>query len=212
MHMKIYGYSTFNPLKAVITAEELGLEYDYVEVDLGARKNMEPEHLARHPFGKVPVLETEDQYICESAAICRYLAVSNGNRLYGDDPLQAARIDQLMDMFSVHIGRWLSVYFWEELIKPKFFQQEPDGDKIAEAAGWLEKQLPYLEQLLQDQEFLCGNEITIADIFAYSYLTISDNTSVSLHPYPELQAWYRKMGERPAVQKAMAKVFGQAQS
>ena len=85
----------------------------------------------------------------------------------------------------------------------------PDAEKLSEAAGWLEKQLPYFEQLLGQAEFLCGDELSIADSFAWSYLTISDNTSVSLDAYPRLQAWYKKMGQRPAVQRAMAKVFGQ---
>ena len=65
----IYGYSTFNPLKVVITAEELGIAYQYRYVDLAKRENLEPEHMARHPFGKVPVLEHNGEFIHESAAI-----------------------------------------------------------------------------------------------------------------------------------------------
>lgn len=204
---RIYGYSTFNPLKVVAAAEEIGVEYDYVFVNLGKRENTEPEHLARHPLGKVPVLETDGQFIFESAAICRYLARAHDNRLYSDDLLQAARIDQTMDTLSVHTGRWLSVYFWEEVIKPKFFEQEPDPEKIAEARSWLEKQLPYLDSMAEKHEFLCGDEISIADTFAFSYLAISDNTSVDLTPYPNLNRWYQAVHARPTIKKAMEQVF-----
>lgn len=206
---RIYGYSTFNPLKVVAAAEEIGVDYDYVFVNLGKRENTEPEHLARHPLGKVPVLETDGKFIFESAAICRYLARANGNRLYSEDLLQAAHIDQMMDTLSVHTGRWLSVYFWEEVIKPKFLQQEPDPEKIGEAGSWLEKQLPYLDGMAKKHEFLCGDEISIADTFAFSYLAISDNTSVDLTPYSHLNRWYQAIHARPAVKQAMKKVFRQ---
>jgi len=203
----IYGYSTFNPLKVVIVAEELGIDYGYKYINLGKRENLDPTHLARHPFGKVPVLEHKGEFIHESAAICRYLANTNGKKLYSDDPLQAARIDALMDVMSIHIGRWLAVYFWEELIAPKFLDRVANPDALEEAKGWLDKQLPYLDGLLSNNNWLCGNQLSIADCFTFAYLTISDNTSISLDPYYNLSAWYENMRNRPSVQKAMALVF-----
>lgn len=206
---RIYGYNTFNPLKVVATAEEIGVDYEYVFVDLGRQENQEPEHLARHPLGKVPVLEIDGTFIGESGAICRYLSRNHDNRLYSADLLQAARIDQMMDTLSIHTGRWLSVYFWEEVIKPKFFEKKPDPEKIGEARSWLDKQLPYLDNMTAAHEFLCGDEISIADTFAFAYLAISDNTSIDLAPHPHLERWYRSMQERPAIGKAMGTVFGQ---
>lgn len=203
----IYGYSTFNPLKVVITAEELGIDYRYQFVDLAKRENLEPAHKARHPFGKVPVLEHHGEFIHESAAICRYLANTNDKKLYSADPLQAARIDALMDVMSIHIGRWLSVYFWEELIAPKFLDRVANPDALEEAKGWLDKQLPYLDGCLQNSPWLCGNKISIADCFTFAYLTISEDTSISLDPYTNLFNWYQTMRARPAVTKAMSRVF-----
>jgi len=203
----IYGYSTFNPLKVVVTAEELGIDYQYKYVDLGKRENLDAAHKARHPFGKVPVLEHNGEFIYESAAICRYLANINNQRLYSSEPLQAARIDALMDIMSIHIGRWLSVYFWEELIAPKFLDRIANPDALEEAKGWLDKQLPYLDGLLKNNSWLCGDEISIADCFTYAYLTISDDTSISLDSYTQLSEWYNTMHSRPAVIKAMTQVF-----
>ena len=203
----IYGYSTFNPLKVVITAEELGIDYLYKYVDLGKRENLEPAHMARHPFGKVPVLEHDGEFIHESAAICRYLANMNNKNLYNANALQAARIDALMDVMSIHIGRWLSVYFWEELIAPKFLARVANPAALEEAKGWLDKQLPYLDNLLARNSWLCGTELSIADCFTFAYLTISDNTSISLDHYPNLSRWYQTMLASPAVIRAKARVF-----
>ena len=54
---------------------QLGLPYETVIVDLFRRETRTPEHLARNPDGKVPVLETDDgELIPESAAILLHLA------------------------------------------------------------------------------------------------------------------------------------------
>ncbi|MEX0618170.1 MAG: glutathione S-transferase family protein [Pseudohongiellaceae bacterium] len=203
---KIYGFTSFNPLKVVATAEELGLEYEYQHMDLGKRENHEPEHLARHPFGKVPVLEHEGNCLFESASICRYLARVNGDRLYTTDPLQAAKIDQIMDTMSLHIGRWLAVHFWEEVVVPKYMQQESNAKLLDEAKGWLTKQLPYVDKVLGSGTYLCGGELTIADTFAFAYFTIHETTSVSLDEYPNLDRWYKQLNERPTFQKALSVV------
>lgn len=195
----IYGYNTFNPIKVLLTAEELGLDYHYVNVELGKGENKTPEFLAKHPLGKVPVLDHDGQILLESGAICRYLATINGHRLYSADPLQAARIDAMVDTAVLHVGRWIAVYFWEEIICQTFFKREPNAAAIDEAAGFLKNQLPYLDQVLGQGSFLCGDEVTIADTIAYSHLQIQEKTSVDLSPYANIQRWYGEFSERPSV-------------
>lgn len=207
--LKIYGFSTFNPFKVVATAEELGAEYEYEFVDLGKRQQFAPDYQDKHPFNKVPVLEVDGHCISESPAICRYLARAHGDRLYSADLIKAAEIDSVIDMMNVHIGRWMSVYFWEEVICKKFFDREPDARAIEEAAGWLEKQLPAIEKRLGRHEFLCGSDITIADTFALAYFMIQEQTSIDLSSYQQISSWYAAMVQRPAIKKAREIVFAQ---
>src|SRR5580692_6009962 len=57
-----------------------------------------PELLARHPFGRVPVLEHGDFRLFETQAIVRYLdRVLPGPALTPPEPRSAARMDQLMN-------------------------------------------------------------------------------------------------------------------
>jgi Glutathione S-transferase len=53
------------------TLEEKGAPYRLAPVAPGTFKS--PEHLARHPFGRVPVLEHDGFHLYESQAILRYL-------------------------------------------------------------------------------------------------------------------------------------------
>lgn len=195
----IYGYNTFNPIKVLLTAEELGMDYQYVNVELGKGENKTPDYLAKHPLGKVPVLEHDGNVLTESAAICRYLANVHDQRLYSAEPLQAARIDAMVDTAVLHVGRWLAVYFWEEIICRQFFRRDPDQASIEEAAGFLKQQLPYLDSVLEQNRFLCGEDITIADTIAYAYFQIQESTSVDLSAYSNILRWYGEISERPAV-------------
>ena len=197
---KIYGFFTFNAAKVLLTAEELGLDYEYVALN-PASDLKTPEHLARHPFGKIPVLEHNGNTFIESASICRYLTNVNDKKLYSADPVHAARIDQTMDLMSQHIGRWMSTYFWQEIVCRVFFKQEPDQAAIEEAKGWLDQQLPYMDNLLKDHSYLCGDTFSIADIVAYSYCRIQEKTSLDLTPYENIMRWYGEISERPAAMK-----------
>ena len=72
--MKLYGYRNGRTLRALWALEEVGAEYDYIEVDLFRREGREPEFLRINPAGKVPVLDDDGTIITESAAICMHLA------------------------------------------------------------------------------------------------------------------------------------------
>ena len=118
--LTIYGAPTFNATKLVFTAEELGLDYDYVHIDLRKGEHKTVEHIARHPLGKVPAIEIDGKPLFESNSICRFLAVNESSSLYEGDAYQLALIDQWADMMSHHAGRWLGVYYFQEFIVPRF--------------------------------------------------------------------------------------------
>ncbi|HRW30250.1 MAG TPA: glutathione S-transferase N-terminal domain-containing protein, partial [Emcibacteraceae bacterium] len=106
--LKIYGGKTYNAVKVLMTAEELGLDYDYVSLDFKKGEHKMPEFLKVHPLGKVPAMEHNGHPIFESNNMCRYMANISDKRLYSADPLGAAKIDQTVDFIGYHIGRWIT--------------------------------------------------------------------------------------------------------
>src|SRR5258708_2977289 len=80
--------------RAVLTTlEEKGASYRFSPVAPGTLRS--PEHLARHPFGRVPVLEHNGFLLYETQAILRYLdRVLPAPALTPSDPKRAARMDQ----------------------------------------------------------------------------------------------------------------------
>lgn len=204
--LSIYGAPTFNALKVVLIAEEAGLDYQYIELDMLAGEHKSPEHMDRHVLGKVPAIMHDDKPLFESAAICRYLAKIAKSDLYPSDIYQAGIVDQWLDLMASHIGRWLSVFYFNEYIKPLFFKEQPDMAEIEEANNFLEEQLPAIEKQLTDHTFLAGDDLSIADFFAFAYFQTQEKTSVYLDAYPHIVKWYDTIKARPSVAKANALV------
>ncbi len=208
MTMQIYSFPTFNLTKVLLTAEEAGEPYQLNLLDLMKGEHKSPEHLARHPLGKVPAVEIDGNHFFESNAICRLIAERNNNTLYADTPEQRAVINEWVDMTSMHIGRWLTVLFFETTIKPKFFQGETNPKAMEEAKGFLAQQLPPLEQQLSQGEFIAGENLTIADIIAFSYFSTAPYSGFDLSGYPQISRWMATIKARPSYAKAMSHLPG----
>lgn len=198
--MKIYGFGiqTFNSCKAVLTAEELELDFELVKLDALVGEHQQAKHLERHPLGKIPVLEDQNGYLFESMAIMRYLVAQAGSSLAGTDPWQRALIDQWCEYTLNHVGRGVGILYWEECVKPKFRGEASNEAMIAAAKTQLERELPVLEQALGERNHIATDDYSLADITFLSYALALEYTSESLEPYANLSEWYKRAAKRPA--------------
>lgn len=181
----VYGSRTANTRKVVHTLAALGTEHEFVAVDLAKGEHKLPEHLARHPFGKTPAIEVDGEPLFESGAICRYLA--HGTELYPSDPFARAQVDQWMDFFSCHAGRWLSTVWFEKALSPMIGRPTNEAN-LEEALGFLNTQLAVVDDHLGTHEFLTGS-FSIADTFALAYVETVDHSKLSLAAWPHITAW-----------------------
>ncbi len=202
--VQIYSFPTFNLTKILLTAEETGEPYQLNLLNLGQGEHKTQEHFARHPLGKVPAVEIDGQNYFESNAICRFIAERNDNRLYGDSASQRAVINQWADLVTSHIGRWLTVMFFENNIKPALLGGESNSTATDEAQTFLSQQLPVLENQLSENTFIAGEEYSIADIIAFSYFSTTEYSGVDLSTYPQITQWLADIKQRPSYAKAMA--------
>lgn len=193
-----------NTTKTLYVAEELGLEYEFTAVDVSKGENRLPAHMERHPLGKLPTLTHNGAHLFESASICRYLArtAADGQRLYPkDQPLQISLVDQWMDFYQCHLGRWLAAYGYETVIKPMFKLGDPDQKTIKEAMGFIEQQWPVVEANLVSRPFFVGDHITLADLFCFPYMEIAESCQVEFGHFENLHQWYQKIKKWPSVQR-----------
>jgi len=132
-----------------------------------------PEHLALHPFGKMPAMRHGDLVLYETAAICRYIdAAFDGPPLQPTDPAAIGRMEQWIGVFNV--------YVYDDLVRrcvlQYAFPSGPDGAPnravIDRARANMERDLGVLDAAYADGDFLAGGDSpTIADLLAAPILT-----------------------------------------
>jgi glutathione S-transferase len=102
--MKLYYYEASNPRKACAVAKYLGLEPEYVRVDLQAGEQRRPAYLVINPNGKVPALVDGEVGVWESTAIMMYLSARAGAQLWPDSTAGQATVLQWLAWPAVESG------------------------------------------------------------------------------------------------------------
>lgn len=200
----LYGFFTQNTLKTLYVLEAIGADYEFHFVDLGKRDNKTDDFKKMTPIGKVPVLEHEGEYLFESGAICRYVANVSNSPLYSSDKMQRAKIDQWMDFFSCHLGRWLTTLYFETVIKSKYNLGDPDPDDMAEATKYANAQLRIVDGLMQESDWLANDAMSIADLFAFAYIEQHRAVNLSLDDFPNVRAWLDRIESLDSIASARA--------
>lgn len=203
----IHGLSvSSNTWKTVYVAEELGVDYQYTVVDFQTGAHKAPEHLARHPFGKLPTLTVGSDHIFESGAICRFMAANEKSPLYPDSPIKRAVIDQWMNFFTCHLGQSFNSYTFETVAKKKFGLGTPDQATIDSSLKSIQAQLPVVDTHLGKQTYMAGSALTIADLYCFAYSENAVAGGISLSDYPNFKKWFDKIKALPSIKRAHQKL------
>uniref|UniRef100_A0A1B6C4P2 glutathione transferase n=1 Tax=Clastoptera arizonana TaxID=38151 RepID=A0A1B6C4P2_9HEMI len=153
------------------------------------------------PFGKAPVLEVDGGKLklCQSVAICRYLAKQAG--LTGKDALEDLQIDIIVDV----IGD-----LRQEIAA---FNYNPDEkQKASKKETCLKETLPFYMQKLdaiakENKGFLANGKLSWADIYLASigdYLSYMCGKDI-INPYPSLKSLREKVNNLPKIKEYIAK-------
>ena len=184
------------------TLEEKGAPYRLAAVPPGTLKS--PEHLARHPFGRVPVLQHGDFWLYETQAILRYLdRVLPQRPLTPSDPKRAARMDQAMNVNDWYLFHGVgNVIVFHRVIAPQLMGAAPDEAAIAEAMPKARMVFAELARLLGGQSWFAGESLSLADLLlapAVAFFTITPEWAELGVPYPNLVAWMARMESRSSM-------------
>ena len=101
--MTLWGFdgSTYVRTVKMLLAEKAATEFEQVPINVLAGEPKTAEHMARHPFGKVPVLDHDGLRILETSAIVRYLNdVLPGKSLVPATPKGRARMDMVISVID----------------------------------------------------------------------------------------------------------------
>jgi len=189
--------------RAVFVAlEEKGARYRLQPVAPGTLRG--GEHLARHPFGRVPVLEHGSFRLYECQAVLRYVdRVLPQPALTPIAPQAAARMDQMMNVNDWYLFQGVSnVICFQRIIGPRLMGLTPDENAIAAAMPRAHAVFDELARQLGTHAFFAGDAITLADVLLAPQLDFFRDTP-EWEPlsakHANLRAWLERMNARPSM-------------
>ncbi len=198
--MKIYGYPSTRSTRVLWAAEEVGIEYEFIPIDLGKGAGRQPDYLQINPGGKVPALVDDGIILTESAAICTYL----GERFPESGLVPAAG--------TIERARYLQWCFFVigELEQPLWTLAKhtfalPPAQRVPEVkatARWeFERAADVLAAGLGDREFILGARFSAADILIAHTLGWAKSADASF-PQPNLGTYLERVSSRAALTRA----------
>jgi GST-like protein len=200
--LDLYTDATPNGLKISIALDELGLDYNVHRVHLGGEQFTD-EFTGLNPNNKIPVLVDDGRIVTESGAILLYLAHKTGRLLPVDIDARTRAIELLMFQMA-SLGPMFGQYL---VFAAAWGNRHPDVTK--RYFDEVSRILRVLDTRLTGQDYLAGNEYSVADIACYPWirLCLAHPAAVALPfgRHANLVAWYELIARRPAVQSGLTK-------
>jgi GST-like protein len=187
----LYMAATTNSRRASVGLSEAGLAYTVHPMDLRQKDQAKPEHLARNPYGKVPVIVDNQGpggkavTIFESGAILLYAAEKSG-KLYGKDAIDRVEVQK---WFMLHMNGsvpFLGALKGHPTLKPE-----------------CERVVKVIDDHLGKNQFF-AQTFSIADICFYPRVAGFDQEVFPINNYKNIVRWIEEVGARPGTKDGMS--------
>jgi glutathione S-transferase len=205
----LWGFdaSTYVRTIKMVFAEKGFTQFDQVPLNVLAGEPRTPEHLERHPFGKVPVLDHDGMRILETSTIARYLNdVLPGRSLVPATPKDRARMDMIVGVvdsygYGALIGGVAAYHLFPDFV---------GGKNDAMRKGGLENARKVLELAMKTRgssPFIAGDlslaDLYLAPIMFYVSLTPDKEAVFDVDGFAE---WWANMEALPSFKSTQPKL------
>ena len=202
--MTLWGFngSTYVRTIKMVLAEKACTDFEQIPVNVLSGEPGKPEHLARHPFGKVPVLDHAGMRILETAAIARYLNdVLPGKSLIPATPADRARMDMVVGITDAYGYGGLVAGVAAYHLFPDFVGGKNDAMHDAGLAKGL-KVIGHAMQTRGDSPFIAG-DLSLADLFLapiMAYVSMTPDIA-AFSTTPGFADWWTRVQALPSYQQ-----------
>jgi GST-like protein len=209
--LQLYSMGTPNGVKVTILLEELlalghtGAEYDAWLIEIGKGDQFASGFVGINPNSKIPALLDRSTdpptRLFESGSILFYLAEKFGAFLPTEHYRRAETMNWLM--WQMGSAPFVGGGFGHFFTYAPFKMEYPINRYAMEA----KRQLHVLDTHLASNEYMIGDEYTIADMAIWPWYgglmrdIYNAQEFLSVHEYPHLRRWTGQLWSRPAVQR-----------
>jgi GST-like protein len=205
----LYALTSPNVQKIFIGLEEMELPYTVIPVDVWKGENFKPEFRKINPNGRIPAIVDHDgpdgkpYTVFESGAILMYLGDKTGRFFPAD---VRARYDTLQWLMIQLTG--VGPIFGQYTHYKRFAGSGANEYSVNRFQTEVRRLYDVLDERLGRTAYLGGEAYSIADIATFPWIRNHEFQNVKLGDLPNVARWFKAIGERPAVKRAIAKVDG----
>lgn len=200
MSITIYGrHTSYNVQKVLWLLDDLELGYNHIELGskLGDTETEEFGNL--NPMRKVPVLVDNDRVIWESNTILRYLVSAYGSgKWVTENAYQRSLYGRWMDWAQTKFEPAFVGVFWGYYRTPK---EQHNRQAIQSSTDDCIICLSKLEHQLNDQQYLLGDHLSLADITTGVFLYRLVEIDLNIKLPNQVAGWYRRLQSSKAYQR-----------
>jgi glutathione S-transferase len=188
-HVRIHGHPISTWVRTVrMACIEKDIDHELVRIAYGSE-----EHLALHPFGRIPIVEIGGTVMFETLAITGHLDEAfPGPALQPDGHAARARMRTWMGLCAD--------YLYADVVRTVPRGRAPTDEERATARRALER----AEALMTEHGFLAGDVITLADLYLAPQLAnCAEKAPQLLDGLPATAAWMELIGGRPSFRQTV---------
>ena len=196
--MKLYYAPGACSLASHIALNEIGANYTLIRVDLKTHTIAETgdDYYTINPNGYVPLLELDSgARFTETAALLQIIGdMDKAHSLLPASGNEARwRVLEMVAYISTELHKNFSLFF--NPIIPKDIHPAVKNSII--------QRLQKLDQQLANNEYLAGNQYSIADIYAFVAVGWTNYVGMDISALKNLNAYIARIAQRPQVQAAL---------
>ena len=201
--LKIYGRGRTRSIKCLWAAEEAGISYEYVSIDMSKGEHKSTEFNKLNPAQKVPVLVDGDFTLSESSAICTYIGSRSKHSSLVPPDLSPERA--LYDQWVSFVISELEQPLWLQAKHTFVLPESLRISNIREVATFeWNKVLKPLAKQLEDRQYILGDSFSIADVMIGYTLDWAKRAEFDIN-VGKMAEYHGRVMKRPAFLTALSK-------
>jgi len=198
--LKLHFAPNSRAVRTLWLLEELGLEYELNRMDFHPKDLKSDAHRARHPLGRIPVLEDGDITIWESGAIAEYILERHKNgglKPSVNDPNYPKYLQWFHYCEGMVMPPINTIVVHTILLPP----ERRDETALGQAQRLLARAVQPVEDDMVGKEYVAG-DFSAADTMLGHSIIMSQRMGIVTDEHPNLTAYIERLKARPALQKA----------
>jgi glutathione S-transferase len=203
--LKLYVAPATCALASHITLAETGADYVVEKLSFKTNQQNSPDYLAINPKGRVPALVTERGILTETPAMLAYLAQRFPQARLA--PLDDAFAFAEVQSFNSYLCSTVHIAHAHKMRGPRWATEESSfadmKRKVPETMGAC---FALIEQKMLRGPWVMGEQYTICDPYLFTIAQWLEGDSVDINAFPKVADHFKRMSDRPAVQKAFAEL------